>query len=277
MTMLAVVSSKEGIALSADSCVSSGYSKGDKIFTRFDKKGIAHDKIAYMIYNNGNGFKNFNIKYGYPTSKNINELRNFYKDKEQTYPDNINTPLEFVEHMIKNGVFPGIDKSNGNYTGVVVVGYENDTPKLYTFRMADNKNSYIPNGFNGDMYVNHSNGIGYKKIESVASFKHPRTGKDIKVDCFEGYFAVSFASIGENVKSCLIDCFNINILEAAKYSKDLISETIKEMKEKGERFVDHPIDTLIIPLSDSKIWIRNPKEVNGKEITWGINPNTLNV
>lgn len=290
MTMLTVISTKEGIVLSADSCANDGAFIQDKIFSRFDRYGITSDKIGFMTYQNALGFSNFALKYGYPTNESTERIQRIlssspkqygvpYQNITITYPP-INTPIDFLKHMINNGIFSGM--VHNDYTGVVVAGYDKDIPKLYTFRMGDNKRKYKPNGSDDDMYINHSKpdvsnqptytnhtkpdekNLTWKKSTITLDFEKPNSTKTIQVDCFEGYFAISFAMVGSKAIQTHLDCSTMTLDEALISSRALIADTVKEMKQNDEKGVDLPIDSLVIPLEDSKSWIRSPKPIYNK-------------
>ncbi|MBU5269477.1 hypothetical protein [Clostridium cochlearium] len=269
MTMLSAVSVPEGIVLSADSSVSGGNNYTDKIFA--DNT----NNIAFMIYNNAMNFYNFQVKYSHPNSTlyKSNEKRILQSTSE--YKNN-NTPKKFLEHMIKKNELNMSFSSD--WTGVVVAGYEDDIPKLYTFVTSKGETKYNPQGSDKTRYYiipSSSGKKSYNIYEDIIKVEqNNREDKEIKLHCFEKYFGICFSTVnhisdlygGLTPNKVDFKCFEkMSIQDAEDYSRFLIEYTIKQMKEEGNKDVDYPIDTLIIT-KDGIRWERGNKSNNNDSV-----------
>lgn len=238
----------------------------DKIF--FNEK----DRIGFMLYNNAFNLQKFQAKYGYPDSKDPAYVESMTKDINTD--KEINTPRKFTEYMIEKGDYNGGLSNKGDGTGVVVVaGYEDGIPKLYTFILGAKNISYKPeNGYyNIVPYQTKPYNLD-EKINIQRENKIKGNLKQVKVHCFEKYFGICFC-----ITECISDCYNnrlrtncpnfekMSISEAVDYSRLLIRYTIEQLEKEGDKSVGKPIDTLIIT-KDGYRWKREPKSTDIKHI-----------
>lgn len=246
MTMLNVVSGKDRIVMSADSCVSSGACRNrDKIFY------IPENNVAIMIYEDGDRYMQSQHTY------NLNKIHDNLKKIESKHSKI--GPIEVAKRLVETanddlGGLASVINSGSMETGVVVVGYDGDIPTICIFTV-QGKRSRVPSGYK-NLTGTYDSAILRQQdepIEKKARVKDAK--KDTKIHIFRGNFSMVFAT----TEGCRVidksykrtdDLEKMSQEEAVTYTRDMLEQAINEFKVKAEEegkssHIGEPIDTLV--------------------------------
>ncbi len=249
--MLCVVSVPEGIVLCADSSDGNGYGNQDKVF--FDKD----NNIAFMTYGYADAYNNFKYQFSHKDAYIKEKKFDFKKMTPNKY-----SPREFAEHLSKNYYNDGFH-NNSDRTGIIVAGYEEDEPVLYSYEIdSTERDCIIEDGAFEIPNIRIENGriqfpseackfesFRWKAVIKEILHDKVKVEKEVEVECYKGAFGLVFP-FNDTVQEMFgfgtnryVDFSAMPMEEAESYARYLMKEAIEASTDKS---VAGPVDTLIL-------------------------------